>query len=217
MRRACIAFSTRTPVRAKRLSTRRRAQRAVTARRQARCVCGEATDDPAAAERDAGAERPHFGAANLYDRQRVARAQHWHRPDGGRCCCCRWGSGRGRRWASAATDCRHGAAARRRELGFVALETLQRFGAAGLHARAMGHEIGPARGADRGFLLCRWGRRCGGRGGGRGRGRRYAGAHRLRWLWLDRLFHGRHLPLGGCRGGGRRRRRQGLHRGMARR
>ena len=54
-----------------------------------------------------------------------------------------------------AADRGHGAAARCRELRLVALETLQRFGAAGLHARAMGHEIGPARGADGGRLLRR--------------------------------------------------------------
>ncbi|HWX85743.1 MAG TPA: hypothetical protein VNZ48_19255 [Xanthobacteraceae bacterium] len=66
--------------------------------------------------------------------------------------------------AAAAANRRHGAATRRRQLRFVALETLQRFGAAGLHAGAMGHEIGPARRADGGFLLIRGRRRGGWRG-----------------------------------------------------
>src|SRR6202035_3401537 len=102
----------------------RRAQRAVTARRQARCVCGEASDDAATAERNAGTERPHFNAADLHDRQRLARAQHRHRPDGGdrgrsRCrrSCAGWSCGR-----RATTDRGQGAATRCRELRLVTLE-----------------------------------------------------------------------------------------------
>ena len=204
------------------LSARRRAQRAVTARRQARCVCGEATDDTAAAERNAGTERPHFDAADLHDRQRLARAQQRHRPDGRdrRRSRCRRCSGWCRR-RRAAADRGHGAAARCRELRLVALETLQCFGTARLHARATGHEIGPARGADGGRLLRRRFRRCGGcrrgRGGWRGRGGRCAGARRLRRFWFCRFLGRRCLLywLGGCRGGGWRRGRERLHRGLA--
>ncbi len=161
---------------------RRRAERAVTARRQTRCVCGEAADDTAAAERNTGTERPHFGAANLHDRQRVARAQHRHWSDGrDRGCsrrrrCSGW-CRRGRAAAGrAAADRGHGAAARCRQLRLVAFETLQSFGAAGLHACAIGHEIGPARGADGGGLLCS---RCR-RRGRRRRGGRSTDACRFR-------------------------------------
>ena len=133
--------------------------------RQVRGVLGEASDDPASARRNVTTQSALIRAADPQDVECLARAQRRHRPghrartDRGSGSAWRRGCGRrcfasGRR--SAGTDRRDGAAARPRELGAIPLQTLQRFGASRLHASAVRHEIGSARGADGADLLGTW-------------------------------------------------------------
>ena len=130
--------------------------------RQVRGVLREASDDPASARRNVTTQSALIRAADPQDVECLARAQRRHRPrwrgrtDRGSGSARRRGCGR-RRFASgrrtAGTDRRDGAAARPRQLGAVLLQTLQRFGASGLHASAVRHEIGSARGTDGADLL----------------------------------------------------------------
>ena len=179
-------------------------ERRGTIRRQVRGVLREASDDPAPARRNVTTQSALIRAADPQDVECLARAQRRHRPgrrrtDRGSGAARRRGCGR-RRFASgrrsAGTDRRDGAAARPRELGAILLKTLQRFGASRLHASAVRHEIGSARGADGADLLGTWllrfvrrrGRRRRGadarldaRSSARGR-RRIAGLRGFRWL-----------------------------------
>ena len=131
--------------------------------RQVRGVLREASDDPASARRNVTTQSALIRAADPQDVECLARAQRRHRPghrartDRGsgstrRCGCRRRRFASGRR--SAGIDRRDGAAARPRELGAIPLQTLQRFGASGLHAAAVRHEIGSARGFCSGLGCC---------------------------------------------------------------
>ena len=148
--------------------------RAVAARRQARCVLREAADDAAAAGRNAGAQRPLFGAAGPQDREcaRVGRSVGIGASGATAGAAVAAAAAVEAAARSAAADGGDGAPAWRRKLRRVAFEALQRLGAARLHARAMRHEIGAAGGANGGGLLRRRLSRRGGRGergGGVGR------------------------------------------------
>ena len=111
---------------------------------------------PAAADRNAGAERLLCRRRKL---RRIASASRGRSigigpmarlralPRRVRCVACR-GGGR-----SAAGNRRQRATAARRQRRSVALQALQRGGAARRHAGAMRHEVGAARGADRALLL----------------------------------------------------------------
>jgi hypothetical protein len=165
--------------------------------RQVRGVLREASDDPAPARRNVTTQSALIRAADPQDVECLARAQRRHRPghrartdrgSGSTCRRRRFASGR----RSTGTDRRDGAAARPRELGAILLQTLQRFGASRLHAAAVRHEIGSARGADGADLLGTWLLRFARR---RGRLRRCADA----WLDARSLARGRRR-IGGLRG-----------------